>query len=157
MEQRFSTPEPDTIVTDEEVRALVQRFGERQAMAQGQPTVRDVAEAMQVEPATVQKMLEELRRSKDQDEIKARLDRLERENAELRARTTFEPVYDEDYRAARRPRAAILAAAMAGVMAMLMMTKMSHGSIGAPFAVLAFLPLILIFAITRLRNGCNWK
>lgn len=157
MEQRFSTPEPDTIVTDEEVRALVQRFGERQAMAQGQPTVNDVAEAMQVEPATVQKMLEELRRSKDQDEIKARLDRLERENAELRARASFEPVYDEDFRASRRPRAAIMAAGMAGVIAVLMMSKMSQGTLGAPFAVLAFLPLILIFAISRLRSGCNWK
>ena len=155
MEERFATTEPDTVVTDDEVRALVQRFGERQAMAQSQPTVRDVAEAMQVEPATVQKMLEELRRGKDQDEIKARLDKLERENAELRSRTTEHLDYDDGYRR-RRPRPAVLAATMAGVLATMAMTKLTGGSVGAPLAVLAFLPAILIFAITRLRS-CSGK
>lgn len=87
MDQKHLLPEATEPVTDLEVRALVERFGERQAMAQGQATVQDVAEALQVAPITVAEMLQELRRSKDQDEIKQRLDSLERENAELRERT----------------------------------------------------------------------
>ena len=86
MDQQHHLPESTEPVTDEEVHALVHRFGERQTMAQGQPTVADVAEALQVAPVTVAKMLQELRESKDQDEIRQRLDNLEMENTELRER-----------------------------------------------------------------------
>ena len=87
MDQTHLLPEPNEPVTEVEVRALIERFGERQTMAHGQPTVQDVAEALQVDPVTVGKMLYELRESKGQDEIKKRLDKLEKENAELRQRS----------------------------------------------------------------------
>ncbi len=87
MDQQHLLPEASEPVSDLEVRALIERFGERQAMAQGQPNIQDVAEALQVAPSTVAEMLQELRQSKNQDEIKQRLDTLERENAELRERT----------------------------------------------------------------------
>ena len=78
--------EPTAPVTQEEVRALIQRFGERETTASDQATVGDVAEALQLEPTTVGSMLVELRSSKSQRDIRARLDRLEEENAELRQR-----------------------------------------------------------------------
>ncbi len=86
MDQELRLPEPTEPVTEAEVRALLERFGERQTVAPEQSTIRDVAEALQVEPTTVGTMLVELRRSKDQHEIRARLDMLEEQNAELRQR-----------------------------------------------------------------------
>ncbi|HEY3779942.1 MAG TPA: hypothetical protein VGL56_02585 [Fimbriimonadaceae bacterium] len=86
MDQDFRLPEPTEPVTEAEVRALVERFGERQSLGRDQTTVRDVAEALQVESSTVGSMLVELRRSTGQREIQERLDRLEQENAELRVR-----------------------------------------------------------------------
>lgn len=88
-------------VNEREVRALIERFGERQPMAQGQTTVQDVAEALQVDPATVGKMLNEVRESESQREIKQRLDRLERENAELRDRAANSSVFHSPFADAR--------------------------------------------------------
>lgn len=86
MDQEHVLPEPNEPVTPLEVRALIERFGERQAMAQVQPTVKDVAEALQVDSLTVGEMLYELRASGNQDEIRKRLDKLEAENVVLRER-----------------------------------------------------------------------
>lgn len=64
------------------MRALIERFGEQQAAPPGQPTVKDVAETLQLPPETVSAMLTEIRKSLDQDEINQRLDRLEQERSE---------------------------------------------------------------------------
>lgn len=89
MNQHHLSIETNEPVSDWEVRALIERFGERQSVAAGQPTVKDVAEALQLEPETVGKMLSEIRQAKGEIEIKQRLDKLEQENEELRNRGPF--------------------------------------------------------------------
>lgn len=84
MSQRFEDPEER--LSDEEVQAIVQRYGERQAGADPRPTVGDVAEALQVEPAVVSRLLRDIRTADSERQLKERLDALERENEELRRR-----------------------------------------------------------------------
>jgi hypothetical protein len=126
MDQQHLLPEPLEPVTALEVRALVERFGERQSMALGQPTVKDVAEALQVDPATVGQMLYELRESKNQGEIKTRLDNLERENAELRARAVHASAFHTPFAdpSIRKP---FMAAMVVAIVIVAMGTKAVFG------------------------------
>lgn len=151
MEQQHLLPEETEPVTASEVRALVERFGERQAMAQGQPTVQDVAEALQVSPATVSKMLLELRQSKDQDEIKRRLDSLEKENAELRERTVIASQLHTPFPNAS-VRVPFLAAMMVSIIATAALFGPSAHVWPKQFAaiVLLFVPLFLLGRWLRL-------
>ncbi|MBS1709941.1 MAG: hypothetical protein JSS65_14605 [Armatimonadetes bacterium] len=164
-EQRLDSAAQET-VTDEEVRALVERFGERQAMGKTQTTVLDVAEAMQVEPSTVRQMLDEMRRSKDQDEIKSRLDRLERENAELRARAAnMETGLGwgtglDDWQGTKmdqRSTLRMLAMVCAISVAMIMMVVAKKGGGASPAILFAVIPAVMIAVIAKRRNSCHWK
>ncbi len=73
-------------LTEEEVQSIVKRYGEGQAGNDTRSTVADVAEALQVEPAVVTRMLREVRTAESERQLKERLDALERENDELRRR-----------------------------------------------------------------------
>ena len=84
-------------VSSDEVRTLIKRFGEIQA-EESQPSVADVAEALHVEPQTVEIMLAEIRRSKDQEELDKRLDTLERENEQIRSMVSHRPTEGETSR-----------------------------------------------------------
>lgn len=145
MDQKHLWPEANEPVTDLEVRALVERFGERQAMAQGQPTVRDVAEALQVDSETVGKMLHELRESKDQIEVKERLDNLERENAELRATTAGFTGMHTPFAEARIRRPFMLAMVVSLVV-VAVATKGTFGQ-GGHFTFLPLPAALLMFSI----------
>lgn len=76
----------DERLTEEEVQSLVKRYGEGQAGNDTRSTVADVAEALQVEPVVVTRMLREVRTADSERQIKERLDALERENEDLRRR-----------------------------------------------------------------------
>ena len=70
------------------MRALIERFGEESTREDhSEPTVADVAETLQLEPEAVGAMLQQIRQAKDKDDLKERLDRLERENVKLLRRT----------------------------------------------------------------------
>ena len=70
------------------MRALIERFGEESTREDhSEPTVADVAETLQLEPEAVGAMLQQIRQAKDADDLKERLDRLERENVKLLRRT----------------------------------------------------------------------
>lgn len=140
VEQRhtFDATEP---VSPEELRALIERFGERQTARSSQPTVQDVAETLQVEPSTVAAMLQELRESKTQAEIKERLDRLERENAELRARTESSGLFAPSFQ--DRPRPALIAATLGLSVAMLLGLLLARKGVAGT----AIWPLIVLVAI----------
>ena len=144
-------------VSPEELRALIERFGERQLAPSSQPTVRDVAETLQVEPTTVAAMLREYRESKSQAEIKERLDRLERENAELRARTEspflLEPGREGPPRSAR---VALLAGLVSVLILTLVTRKLGTGPSSTPFFLLVVFGLVALMyfkhTITRPRK-----
>lgn len=142
MEQRHAL-DPLEPVSPEEVRALIERFGERQAARSNQPTVADVAETLQVEPATVAAMLQELRESKNQAEIKERLDRLERENAELRARSESPFIMGvTEHGTPQAARVALFAGLCSVLLITLISRKMSTDQPSVPFVVLAFLGIL---------------
>lgn len=84
MSQRFE--DEDERLTDEEVQSIVKRYGEKQVGNDTRPTVADVAEALQVEPAVVTRMLREVRTADSEKQLKERLDALEKENEQLRER-----------------------------------------------------------------------
>jgi hypothetical protein len=147
MQNEFRLPESTEPMTELEVRALVERFGERQAMGVGQPTVHDVAEALQVDSATVSQMLQELRRSKDEEDIRARLDRMEKENAELRMRALNPTGYYQPVTTERSMRPQILAVFMALFVAMGTATMASGTRFGFTFSPLPLLTLFLLFGL----------
>jgi hypothetical protein len=147
MQNEYRLPESNEPMTELEVRALVERFGERQAMGAGQPTVHDVAEALQVDSATVSEMLQELRRSKDDEDIRARLDRMEKENAELRMRAMNPTVYSQPITPERSMRPQILAVFMALFVAMGTATMASGAINGMSFSPLSVLTLFLLFGL----------
>jgi hypothetical protein len=84
LNQRFEGS--DERLTEEEVQSIVKRYGEGQAGNDTRSTVADVAEALQVEPAVVTRMLREVRTADSERQLKERLDALERENEDLRRR-----------------------------------------------------------------------
>ena len=88
MSQEFKDREHDATenLTDEEVEAIIKRYGESQSGGDTQPTVKDVAEALHVEPSVVSQILSDVRGAKTQEDLKSRLDSLEAENAELRVK-----------------------------------------------------------------------
>lgn len=143
MEQRH-LPEPTEPVSDEEVRSLIERFGEKQAAPPGQPTVKDVAETLHIEPETVAKMLAEIRGAKDQDEIKERLDRLEQENAELRSRTHHLP--DTSSLEFQTRQKIAMRIAITGAVMMAFFIMVSQGRMGG----IGFIVLLLIGAMVVL-------
>lgn len=149
MEQRHAY-EANEPVSDEELRALIERFGERQAGQSTQPTVRDVAETLQVDTQTVGAMLAELRKSKSEAEVKERLDRLERENEELRARTDNEYGFGRPFR--RRRRRAAMMAAMLAIMVGALFSVRGGGLGGAEWMFIALIAMAAVFII-RLRHG----
>lgn len=148
MDQQHLLPQPTEYVTDMEVRELIERFGEEQTLAQSQPTVNDVAEALQVTPGTVAKMLQELRASKDQDEINSGLDDLEKENAELLKREMISSGFHSPFRDAS-VRVPFLMAMIASIV-VVQVASMAFGRMGhewyQQFAaiVLLFLPLFFV-------------
>lgn len=150
MEQRHAL-DPLEPVSPDEVRALIERFGERQAARSNQPTVADVAETLQVEPATVAAMLLELRESKNQAEIKERLDRLERENAELRARS--ESPFIMGVTEHGTPQAARVAL-FAGLCSVLLITLITR-KLGAGQSSSQWLILAVIFGLAGLMAYKN--
>ena len=91
MQERFEETPVDQVLTDDEVKLVIERYGEMEAAKRG-PKVRDVAEAMGVEPSVVSKILSEIRESKSDDDLKERLETLEEENARLRDRVHNEPI-----------------------------------------------------------------
>lgn len=145
MDHERLLPDHTEPVSDLEVRALVERFGERQTMASGQPTINDVAEGLQVDPATVSNMLVELRESKNQEDLKQRLDRLESENAELRDRTSESTVLHSPFTNAnvRQP---FMAAMVVSLVAVVAMTKGTFGQ-GGHFGLVPSLAALVLFAI----------
>ena len=147
MQNEYRLPESNEPMTELEVRALVERFGERQAMGAGQPTVHDVAEALQVDSATVSQMLQELRRSKDDEDIRARLDRMEKENAELRMRAMNPTVYPQPITPERTMRPQVLAVFMALFIAMGTATLTSSAKGEMAFSPLLVLTLALLFGL----------
>lgn len=82
-------------LTDEEVEAIVKRYGESQSGGSTQPTVKDVAEALHVDQGVVAQLLSDVRSAKTQEDLKSRLDALEAENTELRVRAEKSD-YDTD-------------------------------------------------------------
>jgi uncharacterized membrane protein YccC len=84
LSQRFE--DNDERLTEEEVQSIVKRYGEKQAGNDTRATVADVAEALQVEPSVVTRILREVRTADSERELKERLDALERENEQLRER-----------------------------------------------------------------------
>jgi hypothetical protein len=157
MQNEYQAPESTEPMSALEVRALVERFGERQAMAGGQPTVRDVAEALQVDPGTVAQMLQELRQSKNDDDIRVRLDQMERENAELRQRalnpvTAYEPASTGQ---PMRPQLLAVFMALFVAMATATMVTSERGGTGvAPFLVVCLLMVVgIIVVVTRAIKG----
>ena len=93
MTQRFEDPIPvEERLTEEEVQSIVKRYGEGQAGGDPRATVADVAEALQVEPAVVTRLLRDIRTADSEKQLKERLESLEKENAELKRRAD-----DSDY------------------------------------------------------------
>ena len=80
--QAYGSDEP---LSEDEVRAIIERYGEGQSGGDGQATVKDVAEALHVEPSVVGRMLSDIRTAESSAQLRERLEALEQENAELRA------------------------------------------------------------------------
>jgi len=145
-------------LTDEEVEAIIKRYGEAQAGASTQPTVKDVAEALHVDPSVVAKLLEDVRGAKTQEDLQARLDALEEENAELRERAekseyaTSEMWHDYSERRpwrARRRSPRVVALAGLFVMLFFLLRGLSFG--GSSMSVLPLIILIgVLFVFLRL-------
>lgn len=74
-------------LTEKEVEAIIKRYGEAQTGA-GQTSVEDVAEALQVEPHVVERLLHEVRTAETSQQLQDRLSTLERENEQLRKRAS---------------------------------------------------------------------
>jgi hypothetical protein len=86
----------DERLTEEEVQAIVKRYGEGQAGNDTRATVADVAEALQVEPSVVSRILRDVRAADSERDLRDRLANLERENATLKRRAE-ESVYGDFY------------------------------------------------------------
>jgi hypothetical protein len=154
--QRFEDPE--VRLTEEEVQAIIKRYGEGQPGGDARSTVGDVAEALQVEPMVVGKLLREVRASDSERELRERLDRLERENESLRRRAE-ESVHDDFYPAmhwsrrrwrSRRPR--ILVAASLAAMIAVGLSMNGTGSTPFPFWTLLMIGLGAFVILRTLRR-----
>ena len=164
LSHEFEKPdyESNEHLTDEEVEAIVKRYGESQPGGDMQPTVKDVAEALHVEPGVVSKLLADVRSAKTQEDLKVRLDALEAENTELRERaqkTEFEASEMWDcftpVRAARvRGRGHNVLAFMAFAFGAMLLLRVLSGS-GRPISILGPLLVICaaIFILKRLRHA----
>jgi hypothetical protein len=157
LSQRFE--EPDERLTEDEVQAIIKRYGERQPGGDARSTVADVAEALQVEPSVVSKLLREVRTADSERELRERLDRLERENESLRRRAE-ESEYDDFYPAmhwsrrrmrARRP-AMLMAAAMAAMLAVGISASARGGSTPMPVFGILIVGFAAFVAIRLLRG-----
>lgn len=120
MANEFEPPASAERLTDEEVQAIVKRYGERQPGAETGPTVADVAETLGVDADTVARMLREIRGARSEQQLQERLNQLEAENEALRRRADTgleESFFSRRHwmvrRVRRRRRAAILAALVA--------------------------------------------
>lgn len=156
MSQRFEDPEER--LTEEEVQAIIKRYGERQPEGDSRSTIGDVAEALQVEPSVVNKLLREVRAADSERELRERLERLERENESLRRRAD-ESEFDDFYPAmhwsrrrarARRP-AAMFAAAMAAMVAVGIMANARGGSTPMPVFGILFAGFVAFVALRLMR------
>jgi hypothetical protein len=144
-------------LSEEEVQAIVRRYGERQG-GDTRATVADVAEALQVEPSVVAKLLHEVRAADSERELRERLDRLEQENETLRRRAEDSEQYDfypamywsrRRWRS-RRPRV-ILAAGLAAMVA-IGLSVSGTGRTPFPFWTLLALGLGAFVIIRTLRR-----
>ena len=106
----------DEPLSEDEVQAIIERYGEGQSGGDGQATVKDVAEALHVEPSVVGRMLSDIRTADSSEQLRERLEALEQENAELRAHadpsedswSAFDCCTPWSYRRGRKPRSRFL-------------------------------------------------
>ena len=70
---------PEDRLTDDEVQAIVKRYGESQTGGDIRPTVSDVAEALHVEPSVVARLLSDIRAADSSKDLMVRLESLEQE------------------------------------------------------------------------------
>ncbi len=155
--QRFGGAANETL-THEEVSAILKRYGEQQA-GEGQPRVSDVAEALQVEPSVVSQMLNDIRRSSTEQQLRDRLEQLEREHEELSRRSQasqadFEGLFASGNwarsRYRNRKRASVGAVAVAAILASVFAS--GHRSMPSSSGVWIFVAIALIvLALRRFR------
>ena len=161
MTQRFEDPIPvEERLTEEEVQSIVKRYGEGQAGGDPRARVADVAEALQVEPAVVTRLLRDIRTADSEKQLKERLESLEKENAELKRRAD-----DSDYgygdfyssmhwsgrrRLRRRSRSFALAAAVAVVAGVALSSNSSKPA--APTIVIVAIVAVMVFALRSWRQ-----
>lgn len=159
LNQRFE--DSDERLTEEEVQAIVKRYGERQSGSDTRATVADVAEALQVEPSVVSRILRDVRTAESEKQIQERLAALERENAELRRRaeeSEYEDFYSHAHWARSRrlrgaPRFAI-AAMMAAFLAMGLVLQ-ARGGMNTPLPIVAMLLVMggVFWAVRMIRRS----
>jgi len=145
---------PEDRLTDEEVQAIVKRYGEGQAGGDGRPTVSDVAEALHVEPSVVARLLSDIRAADSSKELMVRLENLEQENAELRERadkselavSAFDNYYGSRRRLRRRPRS-IAATVCCFVGIILLLNLFGRGGMAGGMAVAALIPAAAVLFI----------
>ena len=145
---------PEDRLTDEEVQAIVKRYGEGQAGGDGRPTVSDVAEALHVEPSVVARLLSDIRAADSSKELMVRLENLEQENAELRERadrselavSAFDSYYGSRRRLRRRPRS-IAATVCCFVGIILLLNLFGRGGMAGGMAVAALIPAAAVLFI----------
>ncbi|HXH61312.1 MAG TPA: hypothetical protein VNI20_08125 [Fimbriimonadaceae bacterium] len=157
LDQKFRNDQFDDRLSEDEVQAIIKRYGERQAGGDTRPTVTDVAEALQVEPTVVERLLRDIRSSESEKQLKERLDALELENAQLRRRAEESDYgYDDFYssthwrrRGLYGPRRRIrLAAVMAAVGVAVMLASSSRGgNAGATWAAVPLVGMLASFII----------
>lgn len=149
---------PDDRLTDEEVQAIVKRYGESQAGGDIRPTVSDVAEALHVEPSVVARLLSDIRSAESSKDLMVRLESLEQENAELRQRAdrsesavmAFDNFYGWRGRVRRRPRS-FAATVCCFIGFIFLINLLARGSMGGGMAVAALIPaLVILFIAFRL-------
>ena len=149
---------PEDRLTDDEVQAIVKRYGESQTGGDIRPTVSDVAEALHVEPSVVARLLSDIRAADSSKDLMVRLESLEQENAELRERadrselavSAFDNYYGSRRRLRRRPRS--IAATICCVLGILFLINF-FGSVGmgGRMAVAAVIPaIVILFIASRL-------
>lgn len=147
-------------LTEEEVQAIVKRYGERQSGGDARSTVADVAEALQVDPSVVTRILRDVRTAESEKQIQERLSALERENAELRKRAEdaefgeFYPMSHWAYRRrTRRRKPQAIAALMAVMVAFgVMMQVRGAGVTPFPFIAMVFVMAGVFWAVRSMRR-----
>lgn len=138
-------------LTEKEVEAIIKRYGESQTGA-GQTSVEDVAEALQVEAGVVEKLLHEVRTAESSKQLQDRLSALEKENAQLKSRSSHwqdEAYGFEGWGFPTRRRRRALRASMIGMAAGAILLAFNSGSV-SQYTVLG---LIAILALLAMRYG----